>query len=370
MELNSTMKQNRTINDEIEVMISDSLNGIHYPTECTITKTYEDNYVDVEIENGSINYQKCLGSANVGDEGILLFIDNNEDSAVVITDSNISTLLARLALNQSASDKFNFAVITRIETALDESIITNEEFWILSNSYYDYDAKRFVKIDGTHTSFGIQIQANGSYPGEAALGYNDNVGINVWRNPKKSDVYKDTEHYDYTDWDEKNYIGCKRLADEKWVEYGISSGWSNSFMIDSYGGMTIGGAGFEIDGNGIFPFTRLTSSAYRVQRYEDGEPVLDENDEPVYDDYYLLGLLDNAYHPTLFGWDCDSNSYYSWFVGLRFPSAGYLQKDSKNAEFVVMYNDTTPNPNNTHELNVDNWHVVFSVGKDGINVGL
>lgn len=243
--------------------------------------------------------------------------------------------------NVSSEAKFNFAIINKTENNL-----KYEELWILSNADYDYDAKRFVKIDPTHASFGIQIQANGSYPGEAELGYMDNVGVNIWRNPIKADAFKDTNSFDYTDWDSKNHIGAKRLSNNKWVEFGIATGWNNSFMVDSYGGMTIGGAGFEVDGNGIYPYTRLTSSAYT-----EGNNV-----------YYLLGLLDNAYHPTSTGWDCDSNEFYSWFVGFKFPhkTGTYLKKDSEHAKFVVMYNDNdNVDLTDVHNLNVSDWHVVF-----------
>lgn len=242
----------------------------------------------------------------------------------------------------SSSNKFNFAIIKKEETN-----ITYEELWILSNAYYDYTHKRFVKIDPTHATFGIQIQANGSYPGEAELGYMDNVGINIWRNPIKEDAFKDSSSFDYSDWDNNNYIGAKRLSDNSWQEFGISTGWNNSFMVDSYGGMTIGGAGFEVDGNGIYPYTRLTSSAYT-----------DENNNT----YYLLGLLDNAYHPTTGGWDCDSNEFYSWFIGIKFPHklGSYLKKDSENAKFVVMYNDNNnADLTDTHNIDVSDWHVVF-----------
>ena len=266
--------------------------------------------------------------------------------------TDVDTILEKLGLNKESSNKFNFAVITKKQPNL-----TYEEFWILSNAFYDYANQKFIKIDPTHTSFGIQIQANGTYPMEDELGYMDNTGINFWRNPKKSDVYKDTTTYDYYDYEINNWIGAKRKSDGKWIEWGISSGWSNSFMIDSYGGMTIGGAGFEVDGNGIFPYTRLTSSVY-----------IDENNHK----YYLLGLLDNAYHPTLSGWECDSNSTWSWFIGLKTPqlidednNEVYLHKDNTGTKFVVMYNDTSPSTS-VHTMNMSDWNTVIEIGSDGI----
>ena len=230
--------------------------------------------------------------------------DNNQLS--LATKQELTDIIEKLGFDKVNADKFNFAVINKV-TELEECI----EYWILSNAYYDYDAERFVKIDTDYTSHGIQIQAKGSYPNESELGYTDNTSIGVWRNPKASDVYYDETNYDYTDYAMKNHIGAYNLNSQKWVEFGISSGWSNTFMLDAYGGMTIGGAGFEVDGNGISPFIRLTSSVYTDE---------DNNN------WYLTGLLDNAYHPTMnFGSEdyhlgCDDNTTYSWFFGLKSPN--------------------------------------------------
>lgn len=259
------------------------------------------------------------------------------------------TITDKLGLDRVGIDKFNFALIS-------DTSIAQIDYWILVNAFYDYNLKRFIKIDATQTSFGIQLQATGTYAGEEEIDAG-NTGVNLWRNPAFRDdegnfiVYTDTSVYDYTDVEEKNYIGAKRLSDEVWVEYGIASGWNNAFMLDSYGGMTIGGAGFEVDGNGMFPFTRLTHSIYT-----------DDEDNR----WALFGLLDNAYHPTVDGWGCDSNSTYSWFVGLRSPISSGTTKDNTNSEFVVMYNDTSEDANNIHDLDVSNWHIVFRVNKEGV----
>ena len=375
----------RSFAEEIEVIAKSVSNNNPAPKLCKIVGNYGDEpYSDVEVDGlGTLTYKKTIGSTTVGLEAVICFLDGNLNQGLVISSEDLDLnyvydtlfelsenkfdkskgenlnnnlneysqltdeIIEKLGLNQISSDKFNYAIITK-----SDSYITYEEFWILSNAYYDYDANRFVKMDDAHTSFGIQIQANGSYPGEADLGYFDNVGINIWRNPKKSDVFKDTSSFDYSDFDNNSYIGAERLSDNVWVEYGIASGWSNSFMVDSYGGMTIGGAGFEVDGNGIFPYTRLTSSAYVDS---DG------------DTYYLLGLLDNAYHPTLYGWDCDSNGTYSWFVGLKTPEKSYLIKDNPLTKFVVMYNDTPADSENIHYIDKSKWKTIFEIDINSIN---
>ena len=185
---------------------------------------------------------------------------------------------------------------------------------------------------------------NNYYPGEAELGYGGNTAISIWRNPKASEVVKDTTIYNYTDFDENHYIGAKRRSDNVWVEYGISSGWNNNFMTDSYGGMTIGGAGFEVDGNGLFPYIRVTHS-----KYTSGTSS-----------YSITGILENAYHPSGTSWNCDNNNYGAWFFGLRTPIVNGA-KDTANTDFVVMYNDMdNSSSSDIHNMNMGDWEVIFS----------
>lgn len=253
----------------------------------------------------------------------------------------LQSIFTKLGFDKQDSSKFNFAVISDGD---------NKEYWILSNARYDYDVSRFIKLNPNYTSFGIQIQAEGTYPREEGID-NSNVGINFWRNPKSSEYYQDISIYDYTDVNDNNYIGAKQLSNNEWINFGISSGWNNMFMLDSHGGMTIGGAGLEIDGNGIFPFTRLTHSTYK-----------DENNHI----YYLVGILDNAYHPTQWNWQMDNNNQPAWFFGLKTPEQSDLLKDNQNTSFVIMYNDTAYNSQNIHELDVSKWHIVFEIDKDTV----
>ena len=90
--------------------------------------------------------------------------------AILVNFSNIINsddyvLKSRFGFDQENADKFNFAIITKTLNGLEY-----QEMWILSNAYYDYESQHFVKVDPMSTSFGIQIQAKGSYPGEAELG--------------------------------------------------------------------------------------------------------------------------------------------------------------------------------------------------------
>lgn len=273
---------------------------------------------------------------------------SEEKTLLNFLDEIKETAYERMGLNETDSDKFNFATISKTEGGIDYI-----EYWLLINAYYDETLERFIKIDGTSTSFGIQMQAKGTYPGEQSLGYMNNSGINIWRNPKKSEVYKDTTNYNYTDFDNNNHIGAKKRSNNEWVTFGIGTGWINNFMTDSYGGMTIGGAGIEVDGNNIFPYARLTSS-----RYNDGT-----------NNYYLLGILENAYHPSGSDWECDNNTKYAWFFGFKYPEKTGA-KDGENGKFIVMYNDMhSINPSASgytiEDMNISDWKVILEVGKTG-----
>lgn len=285
--------------------------------------------VDSNLSSTSTNpvQNKVIKSALDGKQGISTL------------ETAIKQIIYGSSYNTSAEAKFNYAIIKKTL-----SNVVYEELWILSNAYYDYTNNRFVKIDMDNTSFGIQIQANGTYPGEAELGYGGNTAISIWRNPKASEVVKDTTIYNYTDFDENHYIGAKRRSDNVWVEYGISSGWNNNFMTDSYGGMTIGGAGFEVDGNGLFPYIRVTHS-----KYTSGTSS-----------YSITGILENAYHPSGTSWNCDNNNYGAWFFGLRTPIVNGA-KDTANTDFVVMYNDMdNSSSSDIHNMNMGDWEVIFS----------
>ena len=328
--------------EAILTTIRSEANNNPSPKPCHITQVYEDGiHIDIETNDGdTIEYLKAIGKPSVDEDAVILFIDENPSNSLVIPQS--LEVYSKLGLNQSEADKFNYAVISRVEDN-----ITNIELWILANAYYDYSNKKFVKINPKSNSFGIQIQSEGNYPGETELGYLDNTSIGVWRHPKVSAIYKDTTNYDYTDLEEKGWIGCKRKSDNKWFEFGVSAGWNNNFMMDSYGGMTIGGAGFEIDGNGIYPYIRLTHSICTIDDTR----------------YALVGLIDNAYHTLN---ECDSNATYSWFTGLMTPVNANNVKDNTETAFVIMYNDTTTDAEHPHTINASNWNIVFKVNKNGV----
>jgi len=308
----------------------DFINGteVYYPCAPKYIKITDKLFDQLNALEKAVSYKTQTNISQINNDLPFLleahgYTDNMSGRVAALEDiaqdqkNNLLDLITKFGFDKDGQDKINFAVIKGTRNGL-----AYDEFWLLSNARYDYETELFYSLDKTKTSFGIQIQMNGTYPGEEIIDPN-NAGINVWRHAANTAA--------------------------SWNSFGVVNGWINHLMLDSYGGITIGGAGLEVDGNGITPYTRLSSSAYT-----------DENNQT----YYLLGLLDNAYHPTTSGtWGLDTNKTYSWFMGLRTPAAtsGNISKDNTKTEFVIMYNDTPYNASNPNLLDKTKWHVLFNV---------
>ena len=84
------MSQNRTINDEIEDIINSKLQELAYPTRCTILKTYPDGYTDINTELwGKIEYVETIGNPEPEDVGVLIFLENDYNKRIVITQNTV-----------------------------------------------------------------------------------------------------------------------------------------------------------------------------------------------------------------------------------------------------------------------------------------
>lgn len=80
------MQTNRTINDEIEDIITSRLTEQAYPTRCTIKQIYEDGHTDIDTETyGTIKYIETIGNPTIGDIGVLMFLENDFNKRIVIT---------------------------------------------------------------------------------------------------------------------------------------------------------------------------------------------------------------------------------------------------------------------------------------------
>ena len=76
----------RTLSDEIISIVHSEANNNPLPVKCTIHETYPNGLIDVLLENGTIlTYLPVIGSPRVGDTGVLLYLDDETNNQIIIT---------------------------------------------------------------------------------------------------------------------------------------------------------------------------------------------------------------------------------------------------------------------------------------------
>ncbi|MCG7406788.1 hypothetical protein MH117_05100 [Paenibacillus sp. ACRRX] len=207
--------------------------------------------------------------------------------------------------SQDRHSPYNFAVVTG-----QRGEVPVTEIWILINAWYDYKSKRFKRVNVDNFSFGWQLQGGGTYPGEEGIGDLTNQGVNLWKANGKGAYGKDDPMRDQTGED----IGAPD-GQGGWREYGIMLGWNNVFMCDSYGGMTIGGSGFEIDGSGTSPFCRLSLGKFSGGSSNPSRPVED----------YMFAYNGTCWNTQHGIWNKDVDNISGFFFGMQAPINYYDQ---------------------------------------------
>ena len=71
-----TKENNTTLAGIVQNQIQNTINQQPHPTECTVTKVYEDGYVDIQSPFGELKHIQSITPHNVGDETILIFLNN------------------------------------------------------------------------------------------------------------------------------------------------------------------------------------------------------------------------------------------------------------------------------------------------------
>ena len=79
-----TKENNTTLAGIVQNQIQNTINQQPHPTECTVTKVYEDGYVDINSPYGELRHIKSITPHNVGDETILIFLNNTTTERRVI----------------------------------------------------------------------------------------------------------------------------------------------------------------------------------------------------------------------------------------------------------------------------------------------
>lgn len=274
------------------------------------------------------------------------FISAIEKGKINITEENLNKLKDLFMSGKLLNDDyFNMAVIHETKNNLDYV-----ELWLLINAKYDHKTGRFKRINVDNFSFGWQMQGGGTYPGEENFGDFINQGMNLWKANGKKAYGKDDPNRNLTNED----IGALQ-SDGTWKEFGIMLGWTNVFMNDSYGGMTIGGAGFEIDGNGMYPYCRVSLGKF-------GGGSNDTNKKPEDYVFSYCGMIWNAYHGLF---DSDNKGIDSYFWGMEAPidytpfgkpfNPYSNNAELENAKFVIKRRKA----NASHH--VEDWEYIFKL---------
>ena len=135
----------RTLSSEIQIQIDHALQQLPTSQQVTIRKVYSDpTFVDIQLDAGIVNYVKCIGTAEVGAEAVLLFLNNNHNEYIVITQTNIDEDMLEKIIEEVIGDEIdlsNYYTITEINGILS------------SYTTIGYLNSNFARIQHTHSQY-------------------------------------------------------------------------------------------------------------------------------------------------------------------------------------------------------------------------
>lgn len=88
------MSENELI-DQIDIRIKSLANNNPAPTRCIITQIYDDGRVDITINDETLSYVEKIGTATVGETGIVLFLDGDFNNPFVIVWKRIMMIFVK-----------------------------------------------------------------------------------------------------------------------------------------------------------------------------------------------------------------------------------------------------------------------------------
>ena len=72
------------LNFQIERIVRDEISKIAFPTIVTISKIYNDGYVDVEGDYGLLHHIYSITTHEVGDKTLLVFADGDFNNMIIV----------------------------------------------------------------------------------------------------------------------------------------------------------------------------------------------------------------------------------------------------------------------------------------------
>lgn len=73
---------------QIQRIVDNTIKELAYPTECKITRIYQDLKVDIQSDYGKLTYVDTIGTPTENtSKSILIFLDNDFKKPIVIIDN-------------------------------------------------------------------------------------------------------------------------------------------------------------------------------------------------------------------------------------------------------------------------------------------
>ena len=218
----------RTLADEIISIVHSEANNNPLPLKCTIHETYSNGLIDVLLENGNIlTYLPVIGSPRVGDTGVLLYLDDEKNNQIIITNGEGSGLdlseYAKLSdLEQKADKIHNHNNLYYSKHEVDElSAQINVKLWV----------DNYNPIKGDKILFSMQITKSN----ELLKNYGFELVINDGSIVPLTTDDKGTCTYEYVCSQE----GLNKFSINNTILYLVvtrDSGWQNVNFLAGYEG--------------------------------------------------------------------------------------------------------------------------------------
>ena len=230
----------RTLADEIISIVHSEANNNPLPVKCTIHETYPNGLIDVLLENGTIlTYLPVIGSPRVGDTGVLVYLDDEKNNQIIITNGggevDLSNYIQKsstsgLVKNDGSIDSNEYVTsqelhknipINYVVTSTDNTLTEEVSTFIVGKSYY-FIVHTFQGLNEVNlSSIRCEIYHSGAIKDLTPVEFGN-----------LSNVFK------FTPMEQKGYILKVYDSDTLVATYTfdaiIDTGWQNVSFLDGY----------------------------------------------------------------------------------------------------------------------------------------
>ena len=70
---------------ELKTFVQDEIEQKNNPPQLgTITKIYNDGYIDIQTTEGTLPHLECIGTPTLNKKGLIVFINNEPNNIIVV----------------------------------------------------------------------------------------------------------------------------------------------------------------------------------------------------------------------------------------------------------------------------------------------